>query len=101
MGGDSARFAPALSELIAGKVDLLMSSGPEAVRAARAATASISIVAFDLDQDPVEAGLVASLARPGGNVTGVFLDFPEFGTTWLELLKGAIPSLARIVFIWD
>jgi putative tryptophan/tyrosine transport system substrate-binding protein len=99
--GDSARLAPALSELIAGKVDLLISAGPEVTRAARAATTSIPIVAFDLDQDPIEAGLVASLAHPSGNVTGVFLDFPEFGTTWLELLKGAIPSLASIIVLWD
>lgn len=101
VGGDSARLTPTLSELIAGKVDLLISAGPAAMRAAHAATTSIPIVAFDLDQDPVEAGLVASLAHPGGNVTGVFLDFPEFGTTWLELLKGAIPSLASVVALWD
>ena len=56
---------------------------------------------FDLEIDPIESGLLASLAHPGGNVTGVFLDFPEFGTTWLGLLKEAIPGLASIVVLWD
>ncbi|MGA8315405.1 MAG: ABC transporter substrate-binding protein [Bradyrhizobium sp.] len=78
-----------------------MPVGPPQTRAAHAATTSIPILTFDLEIDPVEAGLVSSLAHPGGNVTGMFLDFPEFGTTWLGLLKQAIPALASIVVLWD
>ena len=101
MGGDQTRLQPLLSEIVASKVDILIPVGPPQTRAAHAATTSIPILTFDLEIDPVEAGLVSSLAHPGGNVTGMFLDFPEFGTTWLGLLKQAIPALASIVVLWD
>ena len=55
-------------------VDVIFATGPESVRAAAQATRTIPIVAFDLETDPVEAGYVASFARPGGNLTGIFLD---------------------------
>jgi putative ABC transport system substrate-binding protein len=58
-------------------------------------------VAFDLETDPIGSGLVKSLARPGGNVTGVFFDFPEFSKKWLELMKETLPRLARIGVLWD
>ena len=74
-GGDPARLAPLLAELIASKVDILLPMAGE-TRAAHAATSSIPIVTFDLEIDPVESGLMASLAHPGGNVTGIFLIFP-------------------------
>ena len=101
MGGDPARLQPLLSEIVASKVDILIPIGPPETRAAHAATTSIPIVTFDLEIDPVEAGLVSSLPHPGGNVTGMFLDFPEFGTTWLGLLKQVTPALASIVVLWD
>jgi len=101
MGGDPARSQPLLSELIASKVDVLVPIGPPQTRAARAAATNIPIVTFDLEEDPVEAGLVASLPHPGGSVTGIFLAFPEFGTAWFGLLKQAIPTLASVVVIWD
>jgi putative tryptophan/tyrosine transport system substrate-binding protein len=101
VGDDPARVPPLLSELIADKVDVLIPLGQTVSRAAHAATTSIPIVMFDLETDPIESGLIASLAHPGGNITGVFLDFPEFSTTWLELLKQAIPSLSSIAVLWD
>ena len=55
----------------------------------------------DLESDPVESGWLASLAHPGGKITGFFLDFPEFSAKWLELLKEIVPSLASIVVLWD
>src|SRR5262249_9938503 len=67
----------------------------------QSATSKIPIVAADLESDPVGSGFVASLARPGGNVTGVFSDFPEFGMKWLQLLKEAIPTLSNAVVLWD
>jgi putative tryptophan/tyrosine transport system substrate-binding protein len=71
-GGDPARLAPLLNELVAVKVDVLVPVGPAATRAARSATASIPIVAADLESDPIESGWLASLAHPGGNLTGFF-----------------------------
>jgi putative tryptophan/tyrosine transport system substrate-binding protein len=61
----------------------------------------IPIIAADLESDPVGSGFVATLAHPGGNITGVFSDFPEFGMKWLQLLKEAIPKLSSIVVLWD
>lgn len=71
------------------------------LRAVRSATQTIPIVAVDLNSDPVEGGVVASFAHPGGNVTGVFLAFPEFASKWLELLNETIPQFSRIAILWD
>ena len=100
-GGDPVRLAPALAELLTSKVDLLLAIGGGTVLAARSATTNIPIITFDLEIDPIESGLLASLAHPGRNVTGIFLDFPDFSTTWLELLKEAVPGLASVVVLWD
>jgi putative tryptophan/tyrosine transport system substrate-binding protein len=58
-------------------------------------------VAIDLETDPVAIGLAASLARPGGNITGVFLDFPDFTAKWIELLAESNPKLSRAAALWD
>jgi putative ABC transport system substrate-binding protein len=99
--GDPARLAPLAADLAGRPVDVIVAVSPAAVQAARAATATIPIVAADLESDPVRSGFVASLAHPGGNITGVFSDFPEFGTKWLQLLKEAIPGLSRAAVLWD
>jgi putative ABC transport system substrate-binding protein len=99
--GDPARLPVLASEIVAAKVDVFVAAGPPAVRAARAASTTIPVVAIDLETNPVEAGLVSSLARPGGNLTGVFFDFPDFGAKWLELLREAAPNLSRIAVFWD
>jgi putative ABC transport system substrate-binding protein len=99
--GDPARSTAIVNELLASKVDVLVAVTPALVRAAKAAGGGIPIVANDLESDPVESGYVASLAKPGGNITGVFLDFPEFGTKWLELLMEAIPRLSNVIALWD
>jgi len=100
-GGDAAKLAAFAGDLVARKVDVIVAVSPAAVRAAKSATAAIPIVVHDLESDPVASGFVASLARPDGNITGVFSDFPDFGQKWLELLKEAIPVLSRVVVIWD
>ena len=100
-GGDPSRIAPMASELVERKVDVLVPISPAAVQAVKSLTSTIPIVAFDLETDPVGSGLVRSLARPGGNVTGVFFDFPEFSKKWLELMKETLPRLARIGVLWD
>ena len=80
---------------------MIIALGPAAVEAAKARTATVPIVASDLESDPVAAGFVASLARPGGNITGTFLDQAEISGKWLELLKTAIPKLSRVAVLWD
>ena len=95
------RLVPLAGELVEGKVDLIVAVSPAGVRAAQAATSTIPVVANDLESDPVSSGFVASLARPGRNITGVFSDFPDFGTKWIELLKEAIPSMAHAVVLRD
>jgi putative ABC transport system substrate-binding protein len=57
--------------------------------------------AIDLESDPVANRWAASIARPGGNLTGFFLDLPELGGKQIELLKEALPSLSRVAFLWD
>ena len=99
--GDPAQLAPLAADLVERKVDVIVAVSPSAVRAAKSATAVIPIIANDLESDPVGSGFVASLPHPGGNITGVFSDFPDFGMKWLELLKEAIPALSSAVVLWD
>jgi ABC-type uncharacterized transport system substrate-binding protein len=99
--GDPSKLPALADDLVARKVDAIFAISPLAVRAAKAATTAIPIVANDLESDPVAMGFVSSLSHPGGNITGVFSDFPEFGTKWLELLKEAIPQLSSVALLWD
>ena len=71
--GDPSRITPLVTEVIASKVDVLFAIGPAVVQAARSATQTLPIVANDLESDPVDTGWAASLAHPGGNITGVWL----------------------------
>ena len=76
--GDPALLQPMAVELVERKVDLIVALGPAAVRAARAATTSIPIVTGDLESNALSTGFIAEIRRPGGNVTGVYLDSPDF-----------------------
>jgi putative tryptophan/tyrosine transport system substrate-binding protein len=100
-GGDPTRVTEPAAELVRLKVDVLFPIGPPSVRAAFAATREIPIVAHDLETDPVAAGYAQSYSRPGGNLTGLFLDSPELTSKWLELLKTMVPRLSRVVVLWD
>jgi len=95
--------APELaSELVRLKVDIiLIAGGPTQSRAAKNATTTIPIIMMGDGADPVETGLVESLARPGGNVTGITLLNRELGGKRLELLKEAVPKLARVAVLYD
>ena len=99
--GDPSRISPLVTEVIASKVDVLFAIGPAVVKAARSATQTLPIVANDLESDPVDTGWAASLAHPGGNITGVFMAFPDFATKWLGLLKETNSHLSRIAILWD
>jgi putative ABC transport system substrate-binding protein len=84
------------------KVDIIVAAGGAIViRAAKNATKTIPIVMLGAGLDPVEAGLVESLARPGGNITGVTLLNRELGGKRLELLKEAVPKVARVAVLYD
>src|SRR5580704_6433188 len=98
---DPSRIAPQVAEIVAANVDVFFANGPAVLRTVRSVTQTVPIVALDLESDPVDSGVVASLAHPGGNVTGLFLAFPEFTTKWLELLKETIPRLSRVAVLWD
>jgi putative tryptophan/tyrosine transport system substrate-binding protein len=95
--------APELAdELVRLKVDLiLVSGGGNWVQAAKNATKTIPIVMTGVGPDPVKAGLIESLARPSGNVTGLAILNPELGGKRLELLKEAVPKLARVAVLYD
>ena len=71
------------AELVERNVDVLVAASPAAVHAMRSLTSTVPIVAYDLESDPIGSGMVRSLSRPGGNITGVFFDFPEFSKKWL------------------
>ena len=87
---------PALAaELVRLKVDIIVTAGPTATRAAKEATSTIPIVMAQ-DGDPVGNGFVASLARPGGNITGLSTLAPELSGKRLELLKEIVPKLSRV-----
>src|SRR6185436_10202846 len=76
--GDLTQLSPMARELIDRNIDVLVAIATSSANVARAATTTIPIVAMDLETDPVATGMVASLAHPGGNLTGVFFDFPFF-----------------------
>ena len=91
----SDRLAELAADLVRLKVDIILVSGTPAAVAAKSSTTTIPIVTASIG-DPVALGLVASLARPGGNVTGVTTLSPELNTKRLEILKDAVPKLVRV-----
>jgi putative ABC transport system substrate-binding protein len=100
--GKPDRYPELLAELVRLKVDIIVvAGGIPLVRAAKNGTKTIPIVMVGSGLDPVEAGLIESLARPGGNVTGLTNLNRELGGKRLELLKEAVPKLARIAVLYD
>ena len=93
------RLPSLAADLVRVKVDVIVTEGVAAVRAAKQATATIPIVMSATD--PVGAGLIASLARPGGNVTGSATLLSELGAKRLELLKEALPTASRVAVLYD
>jgi ABC-type uncharacterized transport system substrate-binding protein len=88
-------------ELVRTKVDIIVAAGPDPlIKAAKQATSTIPIVMTG-GSDPVAERFVASLARPGGNVTGVSLMTPELGSKRLELLKEVVPRVTRLAVLWS
>ena len=96
--GRSERFADIAAELVQHKVDVIVTAGTTPVLAAKQATSVIPIV-FPLAGDPVGNGLVASLARPGGNVTGLSNQQSDLGNKRLELFREVVPGLRRLAIL--
>ena len=93
------RLPALITELLALNVDVLITPGSQTTHVAQRLTSAVPIVS--LSGDPVGAGLVASLAHPGGNVTGLSLLSGEYSEKWLELLKEALPNLHRVAVLWN
>src|SRR3989454_165477 len=96
---DPARLAAVAADLVQTKPDVIFARGPAAVAAALRATTAIPIVAVDLESDPVALGYAKTLARPGGQVTGVFLDLPEMSAKQLQLFREIVPRLSRVALV--
>jgi putative tryptophan/tyrosine transport system substrate-binding protein len=102
LDGDAGRYPAAMRELVSRNPDVLVAPGPEiSLKAARAATQTIPIVMSAVDYDPVALGYVQSLAHPGGNITGVFLNSIEIAAKRVEMLKEAVPGTRRLIVFWD
>ncbi len=94
------RLPAVAADLVQLKVDVIVTADPTTTLAAKQATGEIPIV-MAVSSDPVADGLVASLARPGGNVTGLSIVGPEFSGKRLELLKEMLPRVSRIALLWS
>ncbi|HUL90534.1 MAG TPA: ABC transporter substrate-binding protein [Pseudolabrys sp.] len=98
--GEPERLAQAARELAAIPVDIIVEFGSTGAHAAKKATTTIPIVMISIG-DPVRAGFVASLARPGGNMTGNTILGPDLSPKRLQILKEIIPSVSRAAFLWN
>jgi putative ABC transport system substrate-binding protein len=96
--GKLDRLSERAVELVRLKVDVIVTAGPPSTRATKEATVTIPIV-MAFDNDPVGNGFVASLARPGGNITGLSTYYPEITGKQLELLKEIVPNLSRVAVL--
>jgi len=97
--GEPERVPALIAELLTLNVDVLVTPGTPISQAAQRATSTVPIVC--MSGDPVRAGLVASLARPGGNITGLSQLSGEYGVKWVELLKEAAPKVHRVAVLWN
>ena len=99
-GGNFELLDDLAAELVKLNVDIIAATGFQATLAAKNTTKTVPIVMIAVG-DPVGAGLVQNLAKPGGNVTGLTLSFPELGGKRVELLKEAVPRLNRVAVVWN
>jgi len=98
--GKADRLLSLATELVLLKVDVIVAPSTPSVLAGKKATSTIPIV-FVSVADPVASGLVASLARPGGNVTGLANFAPELSGKRVELVKEAVPNISRVAYLWN
>ena len=81
--------------------DVLVMGGPPRIHAAMRATTTVPIVGIDLESDPVASGFVKTLARPGGNVSGIWMDVPEIAGKQIQFLREVLPTFTRLGVLWD
>jgi putative tryptophan/tyrosine transport system substrate-binding protein len=98
--GDVGRIQAYAKELVGKTPDVILSNGTPATAALQRETSTLPII-FAVVSDPVGDGFVASLAAPGGNITGFSTLDPEIGGKWLELLKGAVPRVERVAIVFN
>lgn len=98
-GNDTGRLAALAEELVRLKVDVMVATSTPAVHAARNATRKVPIPVVTISADPVGLGFIASLARPGGNITGISMMMPQLAGKRLELLREVFPKLSRVAFL--
>jgi putative ABC transport system substrate-binding protein len=99
--GRRERIAQIATEFVEEKVDVIMTPNEPGLRAAKQATDTIPIVFLAWDYDPLAAGLIQSLSRPGGNITGVSLLQTQLTGKRLELLKELMPNVRQVMVFWD
>ena len=90
-----------VEELVSLHPDCLVLAGPLNLAHGRRLTSTIPIVTIDLESDPGASGIVASLGRPGGSVTGIFLDLPELAGKQIQFLRAILPGLKRLAVMWQ
>jgi putative ABC transport system substrate-binding protein len=90
-----------LLDVVRRPVEVLVMGGPHRIRVAMNVTKTIPIVGIDLESDPVASGFVKSLARPGTNVSGIWMDLPELAGKQLQFLREIVPTLSRVGVVWD
>jgi len=99
--GDGRALGPLALALIERQPTLVLAVARPGVIAMYAVKSTIPVVAMDLESDPVASGFVKTLPRPAGKITGVFMDLPELAGKWLDILKTAVPTMARVTVLWD
>ena len=88
-------------ELVQLRADVLVVTARPSIEAARATAPELPLMANDLESDPIASGYIANLARPGGNITGLFLDAPSLCSKWLQQIREVLPNVKKIAVLWD
>ena len=98
--GDDELLAKYANELAA-SMDVILAIASGSLVAARQASQTVPIVALDLESDPIATGAARSLNRPGGNVTGIFLDAPEITGKWIQIIREVLPQIHKVALLYD
>jgi putative ABC transport system substrate-binding protein len=98
--GDDELLAKYANELAA-SMDVILAIASGSLVAARQASQTVPIVALDLESDPITTGAARSLNRPGGNVTGIFLDAPEIAGKWIQIMREVLPQIHKVALLYD
>jgi putative tryptophan/tyrosine transport system substrate-binding protein len=98
--GDDQLLAKYANELAA-SMDVILAIASGSLVASRQASQMVPIVALDLESDPIATGAAQSLNRPGGNVTGIFLDAPEIAGKWIQIIREILPRIRKVALLYD